>query len=85
MGHDYHPIDPQASVREIERGKKLGAVGVMLLGVTGDVRVDDPPMEPIGPRPTTPGSPWRCIPATAFAPSARSTTRTMTRRRYRFG
>ncbi|MSP38822.1 MAG: hypothetical protein EXR70_10065, partial [Deltaproteobacteria bacterium] len=41
------PIDPQSSVREIERGKKLGAVGVMLLGVTGDVRVDDPPMEPI--------------------------------------
>ena len=41
------PVDPQASVREIERGKKLGAVAVMLLGVTGDVRIDDPPMEPI--------------------------------------
>ena len=40
-------VDPQASVREIERGKELGAVAVMLLGVTGDVRIDDPPMEPI--------------------------------------
>src|SRR5438128_5557267 len=41
------PVNPQASVREIERGKELGAVAVMLLGVTGDVRIDDPPMEPI--------------------------------------
>src|ERR1044071_1017048 len=41
------PVDPQASVREIERGKEHGALAVMLLGVTGDVRIDDPPMEPI--------------------------------------
>jgi predicted TIM-barrel fold metal-dependent hydrolase len=41
------PVDPTASVREIERGKERGAVAVMLLGVTGDVRIDDPPMEPI--------------------------------------
>jgi predicted TIM-barrel fold metal-dependent hydrolase len=41
------PVDPQASVREIERGKDRGAVAVMLLGVTGDVRIDDAPMEPI--------------------------------------
>ncbi len=41
------PIDPQASVKEIERTKKMGSVGVMLLGMTGDVRIDDPQMEPI--------------------------------------
>ncbi len=49
----------------------------MFLGVTGDVRIDDPPMEPIGPRPTS-GLP-------VFAPSAGSMTRTMTRRQYPFG
>ena len=38
-----------------------------------------------GRRPTAPGSRSRCIPDTAFAPSARLTTRTMTRRRYPFG
>src|SRR4030095_6144973 len=41
------PVDPQASVREIERERELGAVAVMLLGVTGDVRIEDPPMEPL--------------------------------------
>ncbi len=41
------PADPQASVEEIKRTKKLGSVAVMLLGMTGDTRVDDPAMEPI--------------------------------------
>jgi uncharacterized protein len=41
------PVDPRASVDEIKRTKKMGSVAVMLLGVTGDIRIDDPPMEPI--------------------------------------
>lgn len=41
------PIDPQGSVKEIERTKEMGAVGVMLLGMTGDWRIDDPRIEPI--------------------------------------
>ena len=41
------PVDPRASVDEIKRTKQMGSVAVMLLGVTGDIRIDDPPMEPI--------------------------------------
>ena len=41
------PVDPRASAGEIERAKKLGAVSVMVLGMTGDFRIDDPAMEPI--------------------------------------
>jgi predicted TIM-barrel fold metal-dependent hydrolase len=41
------PVDPRASAAEIERTRKMGSVGVMILGMTGDVRIDDPPMEPI--------------------------------------
>jgi predicted TIM-barrel fold metal-dependent hydrolase len=41
------PVDPRASVDEIKRTKEMGSVAVMLLGVTGDIRIDDPPMEPI--------------------------------------
>ena len=41
------PVDPRASVEEIKRTKQMGSVAVMLLGVTGDIRIDDPPMEPI--------------------------------------
>jgi predicted TIM-barrel fold metal-dependent hydrolase len=41
------PVDPRASAAEIVRTKKMGSVGVMILGMTGDVRIDDPPMEPI--------------------------------------
>ena len=41
------PVDPHVSVEEIKRTKKMGSVAVMLLGVTGDIRIDDPPMEPI--------------------------------------
>jgi predicted TIM-barrel fold metal-dependent hydrolase len=41
------PIDPQASAREVVRTKEMGSVGVMLLGMTGDWRIDDPRIEPI--------------------------------------
>jgi len=41
------PIDPEASAKEIERTKSLGSVAVMMLGMTGDCRVDDDTMEPI--------------------------------------
>ncbi len=41
------PVDPHASAVEVERAKKMGAVSVMLLGVSGDFRIDDPAMEPI--------------------------------------
>jgi predicted TIM-barrel fold metal-dependent hydrolase len=41
------PVDPRASVDEIKRTKDMGSVAVMLLGVTGDIRIDDPAMEPI--------------------------------------
>lgn len=41
------PIDPEASVKEIERTKRMGAVAVMMLGVTGDCRIDDPPLQRI--------------------------------------
>ena len=41
------PVDPSASVDEIKRTKEMGSVAVMLLGVTGDIRIDDPAMEPI--------------------------------------
>lgn len=41
------PVDPVASAKEVERARELGAVAVMMLGVTGDIRIDDPPMEPI--------------------------------------
>lgn len=41
------PIDPEASAREIERTKSLGSVGIMMLGMTGDCRVDDAAMEPV--------------------------------------
>ncbi len=41
------PIDPKASVKEIERTREMGSVGIMLLGMTEDWRIDDPRMEPI--------------------------------------
>jgi hypothetical protein len=41
------PVDPHASVGEIKRTKEMGSVAVMLLGVTGDIRIDDPAVEPI--------------------------------------
>ena len=33
------PVDPRASVEEIHRTKKMSSVAVMLLGVTGDIRI----------------------------------------------
>jgi predicted TIM-barrel fold metal-dependent hydrolase len=41
------PNDIEESVREIQRTKKMGSAGLMLLGVVGDKHLDDPYMEPV--------------------------------------
>lgn len=41
------PGDPKAAAKEIERTKEMGSVGVMMIGVVGDKRIDDSSMEPI--------------------------------------
>ena len=41
------PADVQESVRELQRTKELGSVGLMLLGTVGNKHLDDPSMEPI--------------------------------------
>ena len=41
-------IDPQApeeAAKEVYRTAEMGSVGVMILGMTGDIRVDDPQLE----------------------------------------
>lgn len=41
------PSDIEESVREIHRTKKMGSVGLMLLGSVGDKQLDHPSLEPI--------------------------------------
>ena len=39
------PQDPKAAAGEVYRTAEMGSVGVMILGMTGDIRVDDPELE----------------------------------------
>jgi len=39
------PQDPKAAAQEVYRTAEMGASGVMILGMTGDIRVDDPQLE----------------------------------------
>ncbi len=39
------PQDPKAAANEVYRTAEMGSVGVMILGMTGDFRIDDPEFE----------------------------------------